>query len=52
MAPSSVLPSASALLLLSAALPLALGHGHDSSKIEDGKTISADPIVRVALDGD
>lgn len=44
MAPSSVLPSASALLLLSAALPLALGHDHDSSKIEDGKTISAEPI--------
>lgn len=46
MAPSS------ALLLLSAALPLALGHGHDSSKIEDGKTISADPIVRGTLDSD
>lgn len=45
MAP--ILPSSlSALLLLSAALPMASGHDHDSSHIEEGMAISVDPIVR------
>jgi hypothetical protein len=41
--------SVSTLLLVSAALPMASGHDHDSSHIEDGKTISVEPIVRVPL---
>lgn len=44
--PSSL--SVSTLLFVSAALPMASGHDHDSSQIEDGKAISGDPIVRVA----
>ncbi|KAI1114291.1 hypothetical protein F5Y14DRAFT_189441 [Nemania sp. NC0429] len=44
MAATSALPSASALLLLLAALPPAFAHDHDSGKIEDGKTISDAPI--------
>ncbi|KAI0015116.1 hypothetical protein F4780DRAFT_765566 [Xylariomycetidae sp. FL0641] len=32
------------LLLLSTALPMASAHDHDSSRIEEGDTISADPI--------
>jgi len=44
MAPTS---SVFALLLFSAALPIALGHDHDSTHIKDGETISDEPIVRV-----
>ncbi|KAI0867616.1 hypothetical protein GGS24DRAFT_271256 [Hypoxylon argillaceum] len=40
--PSSL--SVSTLLFVSAALPMASGHDHDSSQIEDGKAISGDPI--------
>ncbi|KAI0117847.1 hypothetical protein GGR51DRAFT_500286 [Nemania sp. FL0031] len=36
--------SVSTLLLASAALPMALGHDHDSSHIEDGQAISVEPI--------
>ncbi|KAI0123367.1 hypothetical protein BJ170DRAFT_106600 [Xylariales sp. AK1849] len=39
--PSLSLP---AILLLAASIPMASGHEHDSSRIEDGETISADPI--------
>lgn len=45
MAPTSSL-SISTLFLVAAALPMADGHDHDSSHIEDGKAISVDPIVR------
>jgi hypothetical protein len=44
MAPTS---SVFALLLLWAALPIALGHDHDSTHIKDGEAISDEPIVRV-----
>ncbi|KAH8164412.1 hypothetical protein CIB48_g3841 [Xylaria polymorpha] len=43
MAPTSSL-SISTLFLVAAALPMADGHDHDSSHIEDGKAISVDPI--------
>ncbi|KAI3325186.1 hypothetical protein HD806DRAFT_492303 [Xylariaceae sp. AK1471] len=43
MAPTSP-SSIYALLLISATLPMAFGHDHDSSHIEDGEAISADPI--------
>ncbi|KAI0531964.1 hypothetical protein GGR58DRAFT_518098 [Xylaria digitata] len=43
MAPTSSF-SLYTFLLVSAALPMALGHDHDSSHIEDGKAISLDPI--------
>ncbi|KAI1283517.1 hypothetical protein F5Y07DRAFT_349886 [Xylaria sp. FL0933] len=45
MAPTSISSSSLfALLLAAAALPMASAHDHDSSHIEDGKTISVDPI--------
>ncbi|KAI1814966.1 hypothetical protein GGS20DRAFT_374460 [Poronia punctata] len=40
MAPTSVF----ALLLVSAALPVAVGHDHDSTHIKEGQTISDEPI--------
>ncbi|KAI8626351.1 hypothetical protein F5Y19DRAFT_466523 [Xylariaceae sp. FL1651] len=43
MAPGSI-SSKYAFLLALAALPMALGHDHDSTHIEEGESISADPI--------
>ncbi|KAI0397072.1 hypothetical protein F5Y17DRAFT_464885 [Xylariaceae sp. FL0594] len=37
-------PSIFTLLLVSATLPIVLGHGHDASKINEGETISDEPI--------
>jgi hypothetical protein len=33
------------LVVASAFLPMALGHGHETENIEEGQTVSSDPIV-------
>lgn len=45
----SSLPTAF-LLALIALLPMASAHDHSSSHIEEGQTISVDPIVSLGLD--
>lgn len=49
----ALLPSLSIpiTLLLAATIPMASGHDHDSTHIEEGSTISADPIVRLNRSG-